>query len=671
MAALTLPNIRNIALVGHGGAGKTSLGEALLHKTGGTNRLGSVQDKTSILDSSDDEKEKGCSIDSALCSISHAGRHINIVDAPGAIDFCGQAIAALAAVETAVVVVSATAGIEVNTRKMMERAGAYGVGRFIVVNKIAAENVNLDLLIGQLQEMFGHACVPLNLPTPGLKGVIDCFKNESGQAALGDVASTHERVVEAIVGADEALMEKYLGGEVSADELRAVAPKAVAAGELIPILFTDARAEVGIAELLDAICTFAPSPLEGKKRTLVSDDQETPIDPAGKAFVGQVFKVTIRASIRYSAVRVLSGKLTSDVSMHTVSEKKALRPGQLHRVMGDQYTDIAEATSGDVVALAKLDVKVGATLYVGAGGTVLMPAMPAPMCAKAITPHSRGDEEKVSGALRRFMDEDPCFEVEQVAQTHELVIRGIGDLHLQTILNRMARQYKLQVDTHPPKIPYRETIMASAMDVEYTHKKQTGGSGQFARVIINLVPNARGAGYEFVDKIFGGTIDIGFRPSVDKGARQQMAEGVLAGYPVVDCKVELIDGKTHPVDSKDIAFQIAGRGAFKDAFMKAKPVLLEPIVLLEVTVPTQYVGDILGDIASRRGRPEGQDSLPGDLAVVKAKLPLSEVADYNSRLSSITGGQGSFAIELSHYEQVPPNVQQQIIAAAAKKKEHE
>jgi len=669
MAALNVQDIRNVVLVGHGGAGKTSLAEAMLHKTGATNRLGSVQDKSSILDSAEDEKEKLCSIDSAVCYVTHAGKHINIVDTPGGIDFCGQAIAGLIAAETAILVISASAGIEVNTRKMMERAGRYGLGRFIVINKIGAENVNIEPLLGAIQEMFGPQCQPLNLPAPGMKSVVDCFSQDSGDTAFGDVAAAHEGFVEAIVGSDEALMEKYLGGEATDEEIRAAAAKAVAAGELIPILFTDARTDIGIAELLDAICTFVPNPQTGLKRVLKREADEVEINPADGNFVGQVFKVTNRANIKYVSIRVFSGKLTSDLSLHSVDERKGLRPGQLHRSQGDQLSDLPEGVAGDLVTLAKLDVKVGDTLFTGPGGVIDMPPVPSPMCSKAITPQSRGDEEKVLVALRRFTEEDPCFRIERIAQTHELVVQGVGELHLQTVLNRMAKQFKLHVDVHPQKIPYRETIMGSAMNVEYTHKKQTGGAGQFGRVIINLLPNERGAGYEFLDKIFGGAIDLSFRPSVDKGIRQQLEEGVLAGYPVVDVKVELIDGKTHPVDSKDIAFQIAGRGAFKEAFMKAKPVLLEPIVFIEVTVPTEYVGDILGDIASRRGRPEGQDSLPGDLAVVKAKVPLAEVSDYNSRLSSITGGQGSFSMELSHYEQVPSNVQQQVVAAAQKKKE--
>ncbi len=321
------------------------------------------------------------------------------------------------------------------------------------------------------------------------------------------------------------------------------------------------------------------------------------------------------------------------------------------------------------MAVAKLDLKIGNVVHDGTPGTIAMPVFPTPMYSKAIEPKSRSDAEKVSSSLHKFTEEDPCFIAERDTQTGELVIHGVGDMHLRTILSRISREFKLDVTTKPPKIPYKETILGKASNVEYTHKKQTGGAGQFARVSISIEPNERGKGYQWVDDIFGGAIDLQFRPSVDKGIQAQMKEGVLAGYPVVDVIVHLVDGKTHPVDSKDIAFQIAGREAFKEAFMQAKPVLLEPIVNMEVTVPVANVGDIQGDLAARRGRPLGQDMLPGGMAVIKAQVPLAEVADYNSRLSSITGGQGSYAMELSHYEVVPGNVQQQIIENAKKAKE--
>ncbi|MFQ6048553.1 MAG: hypothetical protein ACE5K7_04240 [Phycisphaerae bacterium] len=330
-----------------------------------------------------------------------------------------------------------------------------------------------------------------------------------------------------------------------------------------------------------------------------------------------------------------------------------------------------EAIAGDIVAVAKLDLNIGDVLHSGQPGRIALPSFPTPMFALAIEPKSRSDVDKVSGALAKFTEEDPCFKAERDPATNELVIRGVGDLHLRTILSRMQRYFKLDVNTKPPKIPYKETITTKVANVEYTHKKQTGGAGQYARVVITLEPNERASGYEFIDEIYGGAIDQQFRPSVDKGIQNQMREGILAGYPVVDVKVRLVDGKTHPVDSKDIAFQIAGREAFKRAFEQARPVLLEPIVNLEVTVPAGTVGDIQGDLASRRGRPQGQEMLPGGLTLIRAQVPLAELADYSSRLSSITGGQGSYTMELSHYEQVPGNIQQQIVEQARRARQEQ
>jgi len=671
MAIFQPHQFRNISLVGHTGAGKTSLAEALLFKAGVTNRLGSVQDGTSILDHTEEEREKLSSVESAVCHLTHGGVQVNIVDTPGAAAYCGYAIASLAAVECAVVVVSASSGIQVNTRKMFGRVREYGLGTWIAINHVDAPNLDLPALVSQIQEAFGAQCVPLNLPTGGGKGVIDCFGKESGEADFMDVGEAHTAIIEAIVGADDALMEKYFGGELSDEETQNAAAAAVAKGEFVPILFTDARSDVGIAEFLNAIAALCPNPIVGKRRTMVREDTQSEIEPkADGPFVGQVFKICedAKSRIKHLMIRVHTGSLRSDTSIKTLKETKGVRPGQVMRVMGADYKEVEAGVAGDIVSLSKLDFHIGDVLCSHAAGAIAMPKFPKPMYSLALESKSRGDEDKISVALKRFADEDPCFTTDR-GTGGELVIHGMGETQLRTYLNRMAKHYKLEVETKPPKVPYRETITGAARDVEYTHKKQTGGAGQFARVIINLVPAERGEGYEFLDKIFGGAIDQAYRPSVDKGVRAQMAEGVIAGYPVVDVKVELIDGKTHPVDSKDIAFQIAGRGAFKEAFMKAKPCLLEPIVMIEVTVPAENVGDIQGDLASRRGRPQGQDMLPGNMAAIKALVPLAEVADYNSRLSSITGGQGSYSLELSHYEVVPGNVQQQIIAAA--KKEHE
>ena len=666
MAVVALDRFRNITLVGHGGCGKTSLAEALMHKTGVTNRLGSVPDKSSILDFMEEEKEKLSSHDSAVCYATHNGLHINIVDTPGTAAFCGPAIAGLTAAECAVLVVSASSGIEVNTRKMFARARDFGLGVWIVINHIDAANVDLPGLVEKIQESFGAQCVPLNLPTGGGKDVIDCFANESGDADFSSVDDAHTALIEAVVGADDDLMEKYLGGELSDEEAKGCAAKAVAAGELMPILFTDSCGDVGISAFLDALEACCPSPVTGKQRSIVVDETETEITPDQTGpFVGQVFKIVTdpKSHIKYLSVRVVSGKLTSDMHLKSADLPKGVRPGQVMRSLGGDHKDLEAAVGGDVVCLAKLDFKIGDTVYSEGGGTVAMPTFPEPMYSLALESKARGDEDKINAALKRFAEEDPCFVTEHGAGG-EMVIRGMGEAQLRTYLLRMAKHHKLEVETRPPRIPYRETITVPVNHIEYTHKKQSGGSGQFGRVFINMLPAERGEGYEFIDKIFGGSIDQAFRPSVDKGVRAQMAEGVLAGYPVVDVKVELTDGKTHPVDSKDIAFQIAGRGAFRAGFAKAKPVLLEPIVEVEVTVPADNVGDVQGDLASRRGRPQGQDMVPGGMAAIKATVPLAELSDYSSRLSSITGGQGSYSMEFSHYEGVPGNVQQQIIDAA-------
>jgi len=675
MATYSTEEIRNIALIGHGGAGKTTLAEAILLATGTTSRLGNVNDGSSHLDFTEEEKDRGCSIDSAVCYVQQEGKQLNLIDTPGAPDFVGPAIVSLAAIETGVCVISAAAGIEVNTRRMMDRAKDFGLARIIVINKIDTENVNLAELLAAIQETFGRQCRPVNLPTDGGKGVVDCVVGTSGSSDLGDVGEAHTALIETVAESDEQLMEKYFdAGDLEVAEVLAAMPAALADGSLVPVLFTAATEPVGVKELLSFLVAAAPSPTQGKQRVLVDGETEKPIEPdADKPFVGQVFKVTTdpKSNIKFSLVRVHAGRLRSDTSMQVNEDRKAQRPGALSKMLGGEHEDVDEAQAGDIVAVAKLDLSIGDVLHTGRPGKIEVPVVPKPMFALAIEPKSRSDGEKVSGALAKFNEEDPCFVADRDPATHELLIRGVGDLHLRTVLSRMKRHFKLEVNTKPPKIPYRETITAVAREVDYTHKKQTGGAGQYAKVVITVEPNERGGGYEFIDEIFGGSIDQPFRPSVDKGVQAQMREGIIAGYPVVDMKVKLVDGKTHPVDSKDIAFQIAGREALKLAFNQAKPTLLEPIVNIEVTLPTSSVGDIQGDLASRRGRPQGQDTLPGGMAVIRGQAPLAELSDYSSRLSSITAGQGRYTMELSHYEQVPPNVQQQIVEQAKKAKQEE
>ena len=618
MGAHQIDTIRNVAFFGHAAAGKTTLGEAILHKAGLTTRLGDVDDGTSMLDYDEESKERRHSVDSCLFHMDHDGHLLNFVVTPGMPDYCGTAIAAVAAIETAVVVVSAAAGIGVNTRRMFNIAKDFGLARMIVISRIDAENIQLGDVLDSVRETFGHQCHPLNLPTGGGKAVIDCLTNKSGSADVFDVGECHTALIDAIVETDDTLMEQFMEtGSVPPDKLGPATRKAVAGGHLIPVLFVSAKHDVGVKELLDAIVAYTPSPAAGKQRELVIGEGEaatqTPIVPALDGdFTAQVFKITTdpKSNIKYSVARVHSGTLSVEGQVFVAGDRKGQRPGHVLKLQGPDHAEIEAAGAGDIVALAKLDFKIGDVLFAKAGeGTIRKPKTPTPMYALALEPKARGDVEKISGALHRFAEEDPCFEYHRDPETGELVMRGLGDLHLTVVQSKMKRQFKLEMATKLPKIPYRETIAGSAKYVEYTHKKQTGGAGQFGRVFIDMEPNERGKGYEFVDKIFGGVIDQSFRPSVDKGVKDQMKKGVIAGFPVVDVKVSLVDGKTHPVDSKDIAFQIAGRQVFKKAFVMCKPILLEPVVNLEVTVPTEFMGDITRDIAGR-GQSVGTNACP-------------------------------------------------------------
>ena len=672
MAGQQVGDIRNITLVGHSSAGKTTLGEAILLKAGVTNRLGSVDDGSSMLDHDDESRERKHSVDSAAFHIEYNGKLLNFVDTPGMPDYCGPAIASLAGVDTALIAISAAAGIGVNTRRMFNAAKAYGLARMVVITRIDAENTNLEEVLGTIKETFGQECYPINLPAGGSQKIINLLKESEGSADLLDVARAHTELIEAIVETDDELLEAYMeSGNAPPDKLIPTIRRAVAAGDLIPVLFVNARDNVGVDELLDALVTCAPSPAEGKQRALVTgtgeDATETLIEanPAGD-FVAQVFKITSdpKSNIKYSIARVFSGTLKPDGQAFIAGQRKGQRPGHIFKLCGDQHTEVDSATVGDIVAFAKLDLHIGSTLFSKTSdGNISMPKVPTPMYSLAIEPKARGDVEKVSVALQRFAEEDPCFQYHRDSETNELVMSGLGDQHLNVVRGKMNRYFKLDVDTKAPKIPYRETIAGSVKYVEYTHKKQSGGAGQFARVFIDMEPAERGAGYEFIDKIFGGSIDQPFRPSVDKGIRAQMKKGVIAGYPVVDVKASLVDGKTHPVDSKDIAFQIAGRNVFKKAFMQCKPILLEPIVTIEVTIPTDAVGEITRDLAGKRGQIIGQDVLPGNQICIRGTVPLAEVSTYSSQLKSATGGQGSYMMEFSHYDIVPPNIQQQIAAS--------
>ncbi|MBN1360182.1 MAG: elongation factor G [Sedimentisphaerales bacterium] len=671
-------DIRNVVLLGHGGSGKTSLAEAILYKTGTINRLGSVDDKTSTCDYYEEEKEHQHSIQSAIVHVQHAGKLINLIDTPGYPDFTGPAITSIPAAETAIIVISAPAGIETNTRKMLQLARDAKRACVIAINKMDADNVEMPELIKAIQETFGAQCRCANLPRADSKSVVDCIVNTEGDSPLMDVAQAHTELIESAIEADDALMERYLGGEeISADQVAGVLVKALQAGTLIPIVFTDARNQVGVSELLDLIAKYTPSPAEAEPAELKDGEAVTPIkaDPSGP-LAGLVFRVAFdpKSNMKYANIRIFSGTLKSDTNLLRNDERKGIRPGHILKSQGGDNSEVDAGVAGDIVMLAKVDeLRTGDLIHDGhAAGKFAMPPVPDPMFSLALEPVSRGDEQKIGGALEKLSEEDPCFKTTRDIQTKELVAHGLGDLHLRVMLEKMEKRFKLSVHTKEPKIPYRETITGKA-EGHYRHKKQTGGAGQFGEVYLRVEPAERNSDppMQFSWDIYGGTIPGQFEPAIIKGINDVMASGVVAGFPMQDVKVSVYDGKYHPVDSKEVAFRAAGKGAFIDALSKAKPALLEPIVNMEVTVPAENVGDITGDLSSKRGRVVGQDMLPGNFIAIKAQVPLSEVTQYTSQLKSVTGGRGSYSMTLSHYEPVPPNVQQQIAAQYTRKKEED
>jgi len=671
-------DIRNVVLLGHGGSGKTSLAESILHKTGTVSRLGAVDDKTSVCDYYDEEKEHQHSILSAIVHVEHAGKLINLIDTPGYPDFTGPAITSIPAAETAIIVISATAGIETNTRKMFQLAREANKPVIIVINKMAADNVDMAELVKTVQDTFGAQCRCANLPGGDKASVIDCIANDSGDSPLMDVAQAHTDLIESVIEADDALMERYLGGEeISSDEVASVFVKALQSGTLMPIVFTEAKQEVGVDELLDLIAKCTPSPVEATPTQLIDGETAAELKAdAGGPLAGLVFRVTFdpKSNMKYSAIRIFGGTLKSDTNLMHNDEKKGLRPGHILKEQGGEHDEVPAGVAGDIVTLAKVDeLKVGDLVHDGrVAGKFAMPPVPSPMFSLALEPASRGDEQKIGGALEKLCEEDLCFRISRDAQTKELVANGLGELHLRVILEKMESRFKLTVNTKEPKIPYRETITGKA-EGHYRHKKQTGGAGQFGEVYLRVEPAERNSdpSLEFSWDIYGGTIPGQFEPAIHKGVNDVMQSGVVAGYPLQDVKVSIYDGKHHPVDSKEVAFRAAGKGAFIDAVQKAKPALLEPIVDMEVTIPADNVGDITGDLSSKRGRVIGQEMLPGNFIVIKAQVPLSEVTQYTGQLKSVTGGRGSYSMALSHYEPVPPNVQQQIVAAHKKAQETE
>ena len=666
-------DLRNVVLLGHGGSGKTTLAEAILHRCGAISRMGSVDDASTTSDYEPEAKEHRHSTNSTLLFATHEKREINLLDTPGHPEFVGYALSALPAVETAVIVVNAVTGIEFNTRRLFHAAGEAGLARMVVLNKIdAVSSAVLKARVDELREAFGGKLHCMNLPAQGGKDVIDCFDRAAGAADFFSVADVHREMLESTVEVDDQKLELYLAGEpLDLAGLRGTFVKAMTMGQVVPIVFTSARDEVGIDDLLHILVEEAPSPVSGRARRILVDGAlvELSCDPSAP-FLAHVFKVAGDPGLgQLAMLRVLQGKLEGATTFICGADKKARKAGHVLKVEGRDHPELeAVAYAGDLVALARLeDVGVGQLLHdpsITGDLRAVPPAYPASMLSLAISSKSRSDDVKLGVSLQRLADEDPTFRFTHDAVTHELVLSGIGEMHLKILLERLRNRFRLEVDAKAPTVPYRETIVARA-EGHYRHKKQTGGAGQFAEVYLRIEPRARGAGFEFKSEVFGGTIPTHFIPAVEKGVLDALANGNLAGFPVHDVRVVVTDGKFHAVDSKDIAFRTAGRMAVRDAISKARPVLLEPVVNLEVSVPEQHLGAITGEMKHLRGRVLGVEPLPGGLSLVRAQAPLGELGGYGATLRGATGGMGSYVMELAQYEPVPPLQQQQIVASRA------
>jgi elongation factor G len=677
----TVDAIRTLALVGQGASGKTSLAEALLAKAGAITSRGSVEKGTTVCDFDSLEQEFHHSLNSALVHFAHGSAQIRLIDTPGFPDFIGHAICALDAVDTAVIVVNAQNGIELNTARMMDWAAKRKLCRLLVINKIDADNLDLGGLVAKLQETFGKECLPINLPTEGGRKVVDCFFNPAGVSDFSSVEAAHRALIDQVVEVDEALMSVYLEqGDISPAQLHAPFEQALRDGHLIPICFTSARNDAGVSELLDVLAKLAPNPAEGNPPLFIKGEGDgatefrSEPDPS-KHVLAHVFKIVMDPFVgKLGVFRVHQGTVSKDTQLFVGDGRKPFKVGHLFRLMGKQYVECDALIPGDFGAVAKVDeITFDCVLHDShdEDHIHLRPLeFPLPMYGLAIEPKRRGDEQRISEVLHKLQAEDPCLRIEHHAATHETVMRGLGELHLRSLLERMSKQYRLEVTTKPPRIPYRETITAHA-EGHNRHKKQTGGAGQFGEVFLRIEPLPRGAGFEFADSVYGGAIPSQFIPAVEKGVRHVLAAGPLAGFPVEDVKVVVFDGKHHAVDSKEVAFVSAGKKAFLSALLKAQPIIIEPIVHIEITCPEETLGDLTSDLTSKRGQVTGTLHLQPHMAAVLGLVPLSELTDYHARLKSLTGGRGSYSMTLSHYDAVPATVQTQLSSQHKREQEED
>ncbi|RMH29637.1 MAG: elongation factor G [Planctomycetota bacterium] len=682
MAAVRNPaDIRNIALVGQTGSGKTTLAERLLLLTGVIQRMGTVEDGTTFSDWTDEEKHHKHSLRTTLLHVEHEGHMINLIDAPGLGDFVGHAISVFPAVETVAVVIDAARGIEPMTRRMMSIAKDRNLPRMIIVNKIDDNQADLEALVDSIRDEFGPECLPISLPTPDRSAAISVFDEEgSGETLFSSEPDAHRAIVEQIVEMQDDLMNQYLedGDDHNIDKrkLHDAFEAALRDAHLVPISFVSAKSGAGCEQLLHVMASLLPSPLEGNPRPFLKREEPDGEEHAfhadpdpDKPVIAHIFKVTTDPFVgKLGVFRVHQGTVKAKSELIIGDQKKPIRIGHLLKRQGKESQEVEALGPGDIGAIAKVDdIYYDAVLHEGHDLDSLhlraLP-MPEPMYGLAIELKNHADEAKFSAAAQKVLAEDPSLRLERIAATRQTVLRGLGELHLRVIIEKFKEQYNIELVTSPPKVAYKETISAKA-EGHHRHKKQTGGAGQFGEVYLRVepLPPDHETGFEFVNATVGGSIPRQFMPAIEKGVRSVLEHGAVAGYPMRGIRVEVYDGKYHAVDSKEIAFITAGKKAFIDAVTKARPVLLEPYVHLEVTVPADKMGDIASDLSTKRGRVQDTRMLPGDMCTVVALAPLSELQGFSTQLKSITGGAGSFTMEYSHDESTPPHIQQEVIAS--------
>ncbi len=681
-------DIRNVVFVSHSGVGKTTLVENLLFKGGTISKKGSVDAGTTVSDYSDDEKERKTSINLSVSSYEKDGVKVNLLDAPGYLDYIGEVIAGINTADAMVMMVDAVSGIEVGTNKFWKLAKELHLPGMIVVNKMDKENADFGKVLESIRNSFGKNCVSLGYPNgkgTSFSGMANLLTKVGIDALQGEdkdkADELSNEMTEGVAESDDALLEKYLEeGELSTEDLKKAFRTGVVSGKIIPVVPTAIEKGIGVDEIMSIIRDYFPSPADRAAVEIETGDAEgeeggsvKSVEPSVEVpFSGQVFKtISDPYAGQISIFRVRSGKVLSNQSVKNTANGNTEKLGQLFCLKGKEQIQADSGIAGDIVAVAKLkNTQTGDSLADDKNPVKFKSIhFPEPAVSFSVKPKNRSDEDKISGVLGKLKAEDPTFQMTRDKQTHELIISGMGDMHLKTMIARMKDRYGVDVAIGTPKVAYKETITGNG-DSQYRHKKQSGGAGQFAEVWMRVEPLPRGEGFEFVDEVVGGAIPKQFIGSCEKGVKQALDEGTVAGYPVIDVKVIVYDGKTHPVDSKDIAFQIAAAHAFRESCDKARPVLLEPIMNVELTVPEQNMGDITGSLSSRRGRVQGMNP-EGGMQVVKAQIPLEEMYKYANELKSLTAGRATYTMSFSHYEAVPPNVVQKVVEQSKKGKKEE